>query len=294
MDNFDYFAPTTLSEAIGLLQEHQSHTTTANVEVKVLAGGTDLFLRMRHRATTPRVVIDIKRIPELAVLSHSDSGGLHIGAAVCHADVVRHEAVRQSYGALAEAASWVGSRQTRHRGTVVGNLCNASPAADTAPALLAYRAVVKIVGPDGERDVPIERFFQGPGQTALAPAEMVTSVVLPPSGAHGWGFLRRTRTAVDIALVSSCAVVTASNGTCQDVSIGLGAVAPTPIRARQAESALRGQQPTEALTHTVGQLAAANCSPISDVRCSGDYRQSMVEVLTRRCLQSSFRMLQLL
>jgi carbon-monoxide dehydrogenase medium subunit len=188
----------------------------------------------------------------------------------------------------------VGSRQTRHRGTVVGNLCNASTAADTAPALLAYRAVVKIAGPEGARDVPLERFFQGPGQTVLAPAEMVTAVVLPPLGAHGWGFLRRTRTAIDIALVSSCAVVTASNGTCQEVRIGLGAVAPTPIRARQAEDALRGQRPTEALTHTVGQLAAANCNPISDVRCSGDYRKSMVDVLTRRCVQASLRMLQLL
>lgn len=287
MNNFDYFAPATVSEAVDLLQQHQG-------QANILAGGTDLFLRMRHRATTPGVVIDIKRIPELTELSYSDSDGLHIGAAVSHADVVHHEAARQSYGALAEAASWVGSRQTRHRGTVVGNLCNASPAADTAPALLAYRAAVKIAGPNGERDVPIESFFQGPGQTVLAPAEMVTGLVLPPSGAHGWGFLRRTRTAIDIALVSSCAVITASNGTCEEVRIGLGAVAPTPIRAQRAEDALRGQQPTEALTQTVGQTAASDCSPISDVRCSGDYRKSMVEVLTRRCVQSALRMLQLL
>ncbi|ETX01471.1 MAG: hypothetical protein ETSY1_07255 [Candidatus Entotheonella factor] len=290
MDNFDYVAPSTVAEAIGLLQDYQRRS----VAVKVLAGGTDLFLRMRHRAETPGVVMDIKRIPELGVLSHSDSDGLHIGAAVCHADVVRSEAVRQAYGALAEAASWVGSRQTRHRGTLVGNLCNASPAADTAPALLAYRAVVRIAGPDGEREVPVETFFQGPGHTVLTPAEMVTAVVVPPLGTHGWGFLRRTRTAIDIALVSSCAVVTAANGICQDVSIGLGAVAPTPIRARQAEDALRGQLPTEALTDTVGQLAADHCSPISDVRCSGDYRKQMVNVLTRRCVQSSLRMLQLL
>jgi len=288
VDHFDYFAPVTISEAIGLLQTYQSQPA------KILAGGTDLFLRMRHRVVTPEVVIDIKRIPELAVLSHSDSEGLSIGAAVCHADIVRRDTVRQSYGALAEAASWVGSRQTRHRGTVVGNVCNASPAADTIPALLAYRAVVKIAGPEGERDVPIDHFFQGPGQTVLAPAELVTAVVLPPSERHGWGFLRRTRTAVDIALVSACAVVTASNGMCQDVSIGLGAVAPTPIRARQAEDAFRGQRPTEALIQTAGQIAASNCSPISDVRCSGDYRKRMVDVLTRRCVQSSFHMLQLL
>ncbi len=288
VDNFDYYAPVTIADAVRLLEEHRGRTA------KVLAGGTDLFLRMRHRVTTPGAVIDIKRIPELSALSYTDSEGLRIGAAVCHADVVRHEAVRQTYGALAEAASWVGSRQTRHRGTVVGNLCNASPAADTAPVLLAYRAVVQVAGPGGEREVPIDRFFQGPGQTMLGPADVVTAVVLPPPGPHGWGFLRRTRTAIDIALASSCAVVTAANGTCRDASIGLGAVAPTPIRARQAEDALRGQPPTEALTHTAGQLAAAHCSPISDVRCSGDYRQHMVGVLTRRCVQASLRMLQLL
>ena len=133
VDNFDYFAPATLPEAIALLQEHQG------LGVNVLAGGTDLFLRLQHRVVTPGAVIDIKRIPELAELAYTGSDGLRIGAAVRHADVARSEAVRQSYGALAEAASWVGSRQTRNRGTVVGNLCNASPAADTAPALLAYQ-----------------------------------------------------------------------------------------------------------------------------------------------------------
>ena len=142
--------------------------------------------------------------------------------------------------------------------------------------------------------MPLDQFFQGPGQTVLAPAELVTAVTLPPLEAHGWGFLRRTRSAVDIALASSCAVVTAANGACQDVRIGLGAVAPTPMRARRAEDALRGQVPTEALTQTAAQLAADACNPISDVRCSGDYRKSMAAVLTRRCVQASLRMLQLL
>ena len=290
MDNFDYYAPTTLSEAIALLQDGQSRGAGA----QVLAGGTDLFMRMRHRLLTPGAVIDIKRIPDLSALSYDNADGLRIGAAVRHADVARSEVVRQSYGALAEAASWVGSRQTRHRGTVVGNLCNASPAADTAPALLAYRATVHMAGPEGERAAPLEQFFQGPGQTVLAPTEIVTAVTLPPREAHGWGFLRRTRSAIDIALASSCAVVTASNGACQDVYIALGAVAPTPMRARRAEDALRGQVPTEALTQTVAQLAAADCNPISDVRSAGDYRKSMTTVLTRRCVQAALRMLQLL
>lgn len=288
MKDFAYFAPASVREAVDLLQQNQG-------KAKILAGGTDFFLRLRHRVLAPDVVIDIKRIADLTQLQYTTEKGLRIGAAVTHAEVEADAAVRQHYGALAEAAGWVGSRQTRHRGTVVGNLCNASPAADTAPALLAYGAVVTLVGPEGERDVPLEAFFRGPGQTTLGAAEVVTGLTLPsPSGPRGWGFCRRTRTAIDIALVSACAVITAANGICRDVKIGLGAVAPTPLRAAQAEAALRGQRPTAALVDAVGQTAAAECNPISDVRCSGDYRKSMVDVLTRRCVQSALDMLGML
>jgi carbon-monoxide dehydrogenase medium subunit len=284
--NFEYFDPTTVEEAIDLLRRHQG-------QAKVLAGGTDLFLRMRHRAIMPEVVIDLKRIPEFAVLRYSDREGLHIGSTVTHATVVEDATVRQHYGALAAAANWVGSLQTRHRGTVAGNLCNASPAADTAPALLAYRATVVITGPEGERTVPLEAFFQGPGQTVLGPAEIVTALRLPPSqGRQGWGFLRRTRTAIDIALVSSCAVIQADNGVCQEVTIALGAVAPTPLRATQTEQVLRGKKPTAALLADVGRSAAAEAQPIADVRCSAAYRRDMAEVLTKRCVQSALEMLQ--
>ncbi|MEE8305047.1 MAG: xanthine dehydrogenase family protein subunit M [Candidatus Tectomicrobia bacterium] len=288
MKNFEYHDPKTVSQAVRLLRKHQG-------AAKALAGGTDLFLRMRHRALMPDVVIDLKRIKALSGLRYSGQKGLRIGAAVTHAEVEDHPSVRRHYGALAESASWIGSLQTRHRGTVVGNLCNASPAADTAPALIAYRAEVKIVGPDGQRQLPIDAFFRGPSQTVLEPDEIVTELLVPPpQGKHGWGFLRRTRTAIDIALVSSSAVIRADNGVCREVGIGLGAVAPTPLRAAEAESLLRGQQPTETLVTEAGRIAAAGCRPISDVRCSADYRKDMAEVLTRRCLQSACRMLGLL
>jgi carbon-monoxide dehydrogenase medium subunit len=288
LNSFEYFDPKTVSQAVRLLQKYEGST-------KVLAGGTDLFLRMRHGAITPAVVVDIKGIKALARLQYSSQKGLRIGAAVTHAEVQAHSAVQRHYGALAEAAGWVGSRQTRHRATVVGNLCNASPAADTAPALLAYRATVHIAGPDGEREVALDEFFRGPGRTALAPAEMVTAVILPPpAGKHGWGFLRRTRTAIDIALVSACVAITADNGTCGEVGISLGAVAPIPLRAVQAERVLRGQRPTADLVETAAKTAATECQPISDVRCSADYRKSMADVLTRRCVQSALGMLRML
>ena len=287
MKNFEYADPKTVRQAVRLLSKYQG-------TAKVLAGGTDLFLRMRHRVLMPDVVIDLKRIKALSGVRYASQKGLRIGAVATHAEVESHPAVRRHYGALAEAAGWVGSAQTRHRGTVVGNLCNASPAADTAPALLAYRAAVKIVGPDGERQVPIEAFFQGPGRTALGPAEIVTEILLPPpQGKYGWGFLRRTRSAIDIALVSSCAVVRAEHGLCDEVGIGLGAVAPVPLRGVRAEAVLRGQQPSLALIEEAGKVAAAECRPISDVRCSAEYRKDMVEVLTRRCLQSACQMLRM-
>jgi CO/xanthine dehydrogenase FAD-binding subunit len=288
VNNFAYFDPKTVRQAVRLLQKHQG-------VAKVLAGGTDLFLRMRHRAVMPHVVIDLKRIKALSGVRYSSQNGLRIGATATHAEVETHPAVRQHYGALAEAAGWVGSMQTRHRGTVAGNLCNASPAADTAPALIAYRAMVKIVGPDGEREVPIDTFFQGPGRTVLAPTEIVAELLLPPPpGKLGWGFARRTRTAIDIALVSACAVLRAENGSCSEVGIGLGAVAPVPLRAAEAEARLQGRQPSVALLDEVGKIAAAASRPISDVRCSAEYRKDMAEVLTRRCLQSACHMLGLL
>jgi carbon-monoxide dehydrogenase medium subunit len=285
LHNFTYFDPTTVSQAVDLLQQHAGNA-------KVLAGGTDLFLRMRHRAVQPEVVVDLKRIPELAGLHYSSQDGLRIGATVTHATVAAHAAVQQHYGGLATAANWVGSLQTRHRGTVVGNLCNASPAADTAPALVAYRANMVITGPAGEREVPIDDFFQGPGRTVLGTAEIVTAIRIPPgAGRMGWGYLRRTRTVIDIALVSACAVLSVDQGVCQNVSIGLGAVGPTPLRARQAEASLQGQHASPECLATAARAAADESRPISDVRCSAAYRKDMVEVLTRRCMESALSML---
>jgi CO/xanthine dehydrogenase FAD-binding subunit len=288
LKSFTYFDPKTVRQALRLLSQHQG-------SAKVLAGGTDLFLRMRHGALSPDVVIDVKRIPALHALRYSNQQGLRLGAAVTHAEVEGHPSVRRHYGALAAAAGWVGSLQTRHRGTVVGNLCNASPAADTAPALIAYRASITIAGPHGTRQVPIDTFFQGPSRTVLSPDEMVTEILVPPpQGTGGWGFFRRTRTAIDIALVSSCAVVRIDNGVCNEVGIGLGAVAATPLRANAAEALLRGQSISVALIDAASKAAAVACRPISDVRCSAEYRKDMAEVLTRRCLQSACHMLRLL
>jgi len=192
------------------------------------------------------------------------------------------------YPALAEAAGWVGSVQTRNRATLVGNLCNASPAADTAPALLSYGAQVKMASINGERSVPLEEFFVGPGKTVLQDNPLLAEIVLPaPAPPPGAAFFRRTRTAMDIAVVCGAAMLTVANGTCQDVRIALGAVGPTPMRAPRAESAMRGQALTEPLIEDASRIAAEEARPIDDVRSSAEYRREMVSILTRRGLKQA-------
>lgn len=210
---------------------------------------------------------------------------MQIGPTTLQDEVAQSPQIQQLYPALAEAASWVGAVQTRNRATLVGNLCNASPAADTAPALLSYGAQVKIASAQGERTVALEEFFTGPGKTVLQDHELVAEIILPgPRPRTGGSFFRRTRTAMDIAVVCGAAVLNLANGTCEDVRISLGAVGPTPIRAVRAESALRGQSLTESLIAEASRMAAEEARPIDDVRSSAEYRREMVHVLTRRGL----------
>jgi carbon-monoxide dehydrogenase medium subunit len=279
--NFQYFAPTSLAEALDLLQTYQE-------KAKILAGGTDLFLRMKTRVFQPEYIIDLKRIPELQTLRFDAQTGLVIGALTLHWDVAKSEVVRGKYETVAQAAWLVGSNQTRNRGTVGGNLCNASPAADVAPPLLTYGGKAKIASSKGSRVVPLEEFFVGPGKTCLQPDELLVAVHLPPPPAHtGSGFQRRTRSAMDIAVVNACTTLTLEGEVCKEVRIVLGAVAPTPIRALQAEKVLRGKSITAALLAEASTVAREEAKPISDVRSSADYRKEMVRVLTYRATQEA-------
>jgi carbon-monoxide dehydrogenase medium subunit len=261
---------------------------TYRARARVLAGGTDLYLRLRQSVFLPDYVIDLKRVPDLDYITATREGGVQIGPTALQESVARSLLIRQMYPALAEAAGWVGSVQTRNRATLVGNLCNASPAADTAPALLSYGAQVKMASINGERRVPLEEFFVGPGKTVLQDNELLAELVLPAPAPHtGAAFFRRTRTAMDIAVVCGAAMLTVADGTCQDVRIALGAVGPTPMRAPRAESALRGQALTEPLIEDASRIAAEEARPIDDVRSSAEYRREMVSILTRRGLKQA-------
>jgi carbon-monoxide dehydrogenase medium subunit len=278
---FEYLEPKSMQQALEWLDTYRGRA-------RVLAGGTDLYLRLRKGVFLPDYVIDLKRVPGLDYITPNRGGGAQIGPTTLQDEVARSSVIEQLYPALAESALWIGSVQTRNRATVVGNLCNASPAADTAPALLSYGAQVKIASRQGERTVPLEEFFMGPGKTALQDNELVAEIILPAPEPHtGAAFFRRTRTAMDIAVVCGAAMLQLANGTCQNARIGLGAVGPTPLRATRAEAALRGQTLTDQVVEEASRLASEDARPIDDVRSTAEYRREMVRVLTRRGLRQA-------
>ncbi len=281
MQPFDYIAPSSLEEALQALSE------AAGV-VKPLAGGTDLIAQMRERRAAPSLVLDVKGIPEANRLEYDPSEGMRIGAAVSCADIARYAPTGAHYPAVAQACLLIGSVQIQNRGTIGGNVCNASPSADTIPPLLAYNAVAVAAGPEGTRRIPLAEFFQGPGRTALAPQEILVEVALPPAPRHSGSrylrFIPREEMDIAVAGVGSLLAVDPDTGVCSRARIALASVAPTPIRAREAEERLEGSRITDDAIREAGELAAAACNPISDVRGSGAYRRELVKVLTRRTL----------
>jgi carbon-monoxide dehydrogenase medium subunit len=278
---FEYLQPQSLQQALEWLNTYRARA-------RVLAGGTDLYLRLRKQVFVPDYVIDLKRVPQLSYITPDRSGGVQIGPTTLQEEVARSPEMQQLYPALAEAALWVGAVQTRNRATVIGNICNASPAADTAPALLGYGAQVKMASINGERVVPLDEFFVGPGRTALQDNELVAEIMLPaPRPRTGGAFFRRTRTAMDIAVICGAAVLNMTNGTCQNARIALGAVGPTPLRALRAEAVLQGQTLTDQRIEEASRIASEEARPIDDVRGSAEYRRDMVYVLTRRGLRQA-------
>jgi len=284
MKSFDYFAPQSLGDATALLRRY-------GTKAKLLAGGTDLFIRLERRAVEPGVVVDLKKIRALQGIK-AGAKGLTIGAATLMDVIVSSPLVQRRYGIVAEAAGAVGSIQTRNRATLGGNLCNASPAADTAPALIALGARARIAGGRRERELPLENFFLAPGKTCLQSNELLKEIFIPsPAGKFGSSFQRCTRTAMDIALVN-CAVflsLAPKVGVIGEIRIALGAVAPTPVRARSAEDLLRGKTSDKDAVEEAAVLAAAGVSPIDDVRSSAEYRRAMVRVLTRRAIEAALK-----
>jgi len=256
-------------------------------QARLLAGGTDLLLQMEAGRHRPERVVSLGRIPGLDAITWDDRKGLTIGALVTLRQLELHPTVQERYPALQRGAAEVGSVQIRNLATLAGNACNASPSADTSPALLALDASVQIAGAAGSREMPIGEFWTGPGRTALAPGEMVSAILLPVPDPNARTFYYKlaVRKAMDLAMVGIAISVVPQNGSFASARIALGAVAPVVLRATEAEQAITNGNLTPERIEEAAQLAMAASKPISDQRASAEYRREMVAALTRRGLR---------
>ena len=282
MARFEYLEARTVRQAISMLERHGE-------KARIVAGSTDFLVRWRLGAWEPDYVVNIQRVAGLGRLTYSRRTGLRMGALTTVRTLETSSIIRQHYPALAAAAASFAGVQVRNLATVGGNICNASPAGDTLPALLAFDAECRIVGPDGERFMPLEQFFQGPGRTALQQSEILAEIRLPPPAPNtGSLYIKHSpRGAMDIATVGVASVVTLQHGgrVCAEARIALGAVAPTPIRAHGAEALLRGQPMTPELIDTAAAESQAAARPIDDVRGTAVHRKEIVRVLAQRTLE---------
>ncbi len=279
LPSFEYRPAHTVAEALRLWAEAPG--------ARYLAGGTDLLPQLRlGRLRVPRVV-DVKPIPHLSEIRRDPDGSVHIGSAVTLATVAAHPELRARYGILVDCCLEVGAYALRHRATLAGNLCNASPAADTAVALLALDAEVVAATPGGDRRLPLANFFEGPGRCRLEPGALVTGVVLPPAAQPWAGSYARIsrRQGMDLATVGVL-VARAPDGQSPRYRVALCAVAPTPVRAAEAEALLQRAGCTPQTALQAAALAEQAARPITDVRGTAEYRREMVRVLVRRGLEA--------
>jgi xanthine dehydrogenase iron-sulfur cluster and FAD-binding subunit A len=270
---FIYLEPGSVAEAIDLLAAHGD-------AARVLAGGTDLLVQMKMERQKPAYVIGIGKLAELNGIRRGVEK-LTIGALTTIRELARDAGMRNRYTALAEACAAFSTAQVQAMGTVGGNLCNGSPASDTAPALIALGAEVVLVGPEGETRLPLERFFRGPGKTARRPDQLLTAVEVPlPAAQAGSAFVKVGRVAADIAKANAAVYLLRDGDRIVDCRLAFGSVAPTPMRAPRAEAILRGQVLTPEVISQAAAVAAEEISPIDDVRSTAAYRRQVVAALT--------------
>ena len=289
MQDFGYIAAKTVSEAVSLLDEKGQ-------TARLLAGGTDLIVQVREARRDVDLMIDIKSIPEVNVLDYNADTGLTLGAAVECYKIYAVDEICDAYPGLVDATKIIGGTAIQGRAGVGGNLCNASPAADCIPPLIVLNASCVIAGPNGERELPVEQFCTGPGQTALGNGEMLVSMKIPAPASNSSSFYLRfiPRNEMDIAVVGAGASVTLDDAKQNIVSarIALGAVAPTPLFAEEASALLAGREVSDAAIDEAAEAAQAIARPISDMRGTVEQRTHLVGVLTRRALNGAIQRIQ--
>lgn len=283
MKAFDYVRPSTLEEACAALADPAG-------SAKALAGGTDVLVQMRAGGLRPSVLVSLRDVPGLDFIQADDDGGVTIGAVTSLAAIEHSPDVNDRFPAVAQAAAWVGSAQVRNRATVGGNLCNAAPSADTAPILVALGAEAILTDGHAERVVLLEDFFTGPGQTVLRRGELLKALRVPPMPSRSFAtYLKTFRSAMDCCTVGVglFAAFERDSAVVKEARLALGAVAPTPMRARASEALLVGRELDEVTIALVCAKAVEEAQPIDDIRASAAYREVLVEVMSRRVLTAA-------
>lgn len=282
MMSFDYHRPSTAEEAQRLKR--------SLVGARYVAGGTDLIVRLKSGAPAPSALISLRGIAALDRVTE-DEDVLSIGALTPLCEVMSHPAVQARYPVVVQAVRTMGSAQIRNAATLGGNLCNASPCADSAPPLMVLGATARILGASGERDVPIGEFFRGPGQTCLEPDDILAAIRIGRPSPRGRGlFQKKVRVRMDLASVNVAVwMERAADGTCERARVVAGAVAPVPLRLEAVEQLVEAKELTAELCAEAGRLAAESVSPITDIRGSAEYRRHIVGVFVRRGLEALAR-----
>lgn len=275
---FDYRAPSSLDEAVMLLREHGD-------SAKVMAGGQSLIPLLKLRLSSPELVVDIGRVPGLVGIEAHD-GALHIGARTRHADIERNPALRSLFPILLDAAPQISDPLIRNAGTIGGSLCHADPAGDWGSVMLALNASFVATSEGGRRTMAAAEFFKGPFETALRPDEVLTEIVIPAAAGRSSGaYLKLERKIGDFATAAVAVQVEMANGRIGRAGIGLTAVAPTNIRAAEAEQLLAGQEPSDEVIAEAARAAAAAADPRDDIRGSAEYKRDIVRVFVQRGLR---------
>jgi carbon-monoxide dehydrogenase medium subunit len=280
---FEYLEPESIEETLAMLRRYYRKS-------KIIAGGTDLMLQVRYTQVKPEYVVDITRIPGLDYIAFDDQQGLRLGALTTIRALETSVELQKKYPIISQAASQLGSVAIRNVATVGGNLCNALPSAETSQALVALSAQVRIIGPGGERTIPLEGFFTGVGKTLLQPDELLLEILIPQLAPHTSGtYIKHSpRGPIDLAIVNITVLMTMEpdHKVCRDAKIVLGAVSPTPLRARKAENVLKGKRVDGALIDRAAQVASDEAHPRhGSIRGSFEYKKEMVRVLTGRAIR---------
>lgn len=284
LPEFEMFFPRTIEETCALLSQYEP-------DAQLVAGGTDLFVKMKQRRLVSRILINIKRIPGLDQIRYDPDTGLRIGALTTIQAIRGSEIIGKKFRVLSQAAGVLGTPQIRNLGTLGGNLANASPSAEFAPPLLTLDASVRCIGPAGERVVPINEFFVGPGKSVLGRGEWITEVSVPNPASHAQAiYLKHSLRAMDVSMAGAAAFVQLDGDICRHVRIALGAVAPIPFRAATAESALLGKSlgrdsNGRELLEEIGRIASDESRPIDDLRGFASYRRKVIGMLVRQGLE---------